>query len=59
MNTHRRQSRTPKPQPMEKQIERIRRDLEALGFDVTVERGNGRYKPTITVSAWPKMEKSA
>lgn len=59
MNTHRKQSRTPKPQPMAKQIERLQRDLKALGYTVLLDYGSGIYKPTITISIWPKDERTA
>lgn len=59
MNTHRKQSRAPKPQPMTKQIERLQRDLRALGYSVFVDYGSGLYKPTVTVSVWPKDERKS
>lgn len=58
MNTYRKQSRRPKPVPANKVLERFRREMAELGFDVFIDYGSGNYQPNVTVSAWKREEET-
>lgn len=56
MKQYAKQNRQPKPQPANQVIERTKRDLQALGFEVHIDYGSGVYAPSVTLSVWPKRE---
>lgn len=56
MNTYTHQSKKAKPQPASQCIDRLKRELESLGYTVEVQHGTGLYAPSITLCAWAKRE---
>lgn len=59
MNTYKHQSKKPKPQSASERVERFKKDLEALGYHVTVDYRTSRYAPTVTLEVWTKDDRKS
>lgn len=59
MNTYAKQSRKPKPQPPDQVVERFKKSMKELGYDVTVDYRTSPYAPAVSIEVWRKRREEA
>lgn len=59
MNTYKQQSKKPKPQPADQVVERFKKSMKELGYDVTVEFCTSPYAPAVSIEVWRKRREEA
>ena len=59
MSTFKKQSRKPKPLPVEQAIQHFKRAMSEHGLTVDIGYGSGTYTPAINISVWKKREEKA